>query len=312
MPARISITPGEVFNSLKIIREVDRIKAGKELRRAIEVECVCGHIFVVRYNAVKTGATTSCGCLKSRYVTSANRDKHLKEVLKGTTISRSDSLEIFDGPSKVNLKCQCGYLWKKDFNILATKKVYCPSCEGLLKRGPRLDYKEIIVDKLKGTLLSLDSEIEYRLERTGSVFLKCAINGCIFKRRVDVILHYDYTCPCQSSSGFKSTNTAVLYLLELKDETGAINAYKYGITNNFPQRLQQIKRKYPNTLEPFYIWEYKYGSTANDHERAIKHSLIPVHDKSSMPDGFTETFGKEMLSAFLAIQNSQYEMEVYY
>lgn len=312
MPARITITPGEVFNSLRVIREVEKLKTGKEFKRAVEVECVCGHIFVVRYNAIKMGSTTSCGCLKSRYVTSANRHKHLEEVFKGTTISRSDSLDIPDGFSKVSLKCECGYLWKKDFNTLATKKIYCPSCEGLLKRGPRLDYKEIVTNKLKDTLLSLAEEIDYKLERTGSVFLKCAISGCIFKRRVDVILHYDYTCPCQSSSGFKSTNPAVLYLLELKDENNVITAYKYGITNNFQQRLQQIKRKYPNTLGPFYVWEYAFGSTANDHERTIKHSLVPVHDKSSMPDGFTETFGKEMLSAFLAIQKSQYEREVYY
>lgn len=312
MPARITITPGEVFSSLLVIREVEKLKTGKEFKRAVEVECVCGHIFIVRYNAIKMGSTTSCSCLKNRYVTSKNRHRHLEAVFKETTISRSDSLEIPDGFSKVNLKCECGYLWKKDFNTLATKKVYCPSCEGLLKRGPRLDYKEIVINKLKDTLLSLDSEIDDKLERTGSILLKCAINGCVFKRRVDVILSYDYTCPCQSSSGFKSTNPAVLYLLELRDENNVITAYKYGITNNFQQRLQQIKRKYPNTLDVFYRWEYEFGSTANDHERTIKHCLVPVHDKSSMPDGFTETFSKEMLSAFLAIQKSQYEREVYY
>lgn len=313
MPARITITPGEVFNSLRVIREVEKLKTGKEFKRAVEVECICGHIFIVRYNAIKMGSTTSCGCLKSRYVTSANRDRHLTEVFKETSIKRADSLPIENGPSKVNLRCEvCNHVWKRDFNTIATKKIYCPSCEGNLRMGAKIDYKQPVLDKLIGTKLSLYSEIDSRLERTDSVLLKCGINNCIFKRRVDVILGYNYSCPCQSSSGFKSTNPAVLYLLELKDENNVINAYKYGITNNFQQRLQQIKRKYPNTLDTFYVWEYRYGSTANDHERVIKHSLVAVHDKSSMPDGFTETFGKEMLSAFLAIQQSQYEREVYY
>lgn len=312
MPAKVKISPGEVFSSLTVIREVDKIRAGKELRRAVEVRCVCGHTFVVRYNAVKTGSTTSCGCQKSRYVTSENRNNHLQEVFKNTTVSRSDSLEIPNGSSKVNLKCECGYLWKKDFNTLATKRIYCPSCEGLLRRGSSLNYKEIVISKLENTPLSLAEDIDYKLERTASVLLKCKINNCVFKRRVDVILHYNYSCPCQSSSGFKSTNPAVLYLLELKDENNLVSAYKYGITNNFQQRLQQISRKYPNFLEPFYVWEYQHGSTANDHERVIKHALVPFHDKFSMPDGFTETFGKEMLGAFLAIQQYQYDMGVGY
>lgn len=312
MPARITITPGEVFNSLRVIREVEKLKTGKEFKRAVEVECVCGHIFIVRYNAIKMGSTTSCGCLKSRYVTSDNRDRYLKEILKDTTFKRYDTTEILDGKDKVSLVCDCGCVWQKEFNLIVSRKLNCPDCVRKRRRESRIDYRARVSEKLSTTKLSLYSKPEDRLKLSDSVILECQINACVFKRRVDVILSYDYSCPCQSSSGFKSTNPAVLYLLELKDENNVITAYKYGITNNFHQRLQQIKRKYPNTLEPFYIWEYEYGSTANDHERTIKHSLVPVHDKSSMPDGFTETFGKEMLSAFLAIQKSQYEREVYY
>ena len=318
MVARIEITPGDVFSGLTVIREVEKLKTGKEFKRAVEVKCVCGHVFIVRYNAIKMGATTSCGCLKNRYVTPANRDKHLNEVFEGTEVKRFDSLSIEDGLSKVSLQCKvCSHVWVRDFNTLATKRICCPNCivrrqQENRKGRAKTNYKDIILDKLDGTKLSLYSEDIDKVGRTDSLLLKCEINGCVFNRRVDVILGYDYGCPCQSSSGFKSIKPAVLYLLELKNENNLITAYKYGITNNFQQRLQQIKRKYPNSLDTFYVWEYDYGSVANEHERAIKRSLKPVHDKVSMPDGYTETFASEMLSAFLIIQQSQYEMEVYY
>lgn len=312
MPARIIIIPGTVFNNLTIIKEVEKIKTGNEYRRAVQVRCNCGHVFIVRYNAIKVGNTTSCGCTR-KYVTPENRDKHLKSVFEGMSIVRADSLPIGEGTAKVNLFCKlCNHTWEKDFNTLATKRVYCPCCEGTLRKLNNTDYREQVTNKLLNTNLTIHSALDSKLNLVDNVFLRCEINNCVFKRRVDVILGYDYGCPCQSVSGFKPNKAAVLYLLELKDENNILTAYKYGITNNFQQRLQQIKRKYPNTLDIFHIWEYELGLVASDHEKVIKASFIPVHDKYSMPDGYTETFGIEMLSTFLAIQQSQYEMEVYY
>ncbi len=65
---KVDILPGSKFGSLVVVREVDRIPVGKELRRAVEVLCSCGNNIVVRYNSLVTGNTTSCGCKFKRRV----------------------------------------------------------------------------------------------------------------------------------------------------------------------------------------------------------------------------------------------------
>ena len=61
MPARIKVEPGEKYNRWTIIEEVEK-KKGK---RYFLCRCDCGTIREVRFIALRSGGSKSCGCLRN-------------------------------------------------------------------------------------------------------------------------------------------------------------------------------------------------------------------------------------------------------
>ena len=60
MPAPILVEVGDTYGSLTIVKEVDR----RRQKRRFEVQCTCGRKSIVTLGHLRTGHTTSCGCLK--------------------------------------------------------------------------------------------------------------------------------------------------------------------------------------------------------------------------------------------------------
>ena len=310
MVARITITPGQVFNSLTVLREVDRLKTGQVFKRAVEVECICGHIFVVRYNAIKTGVTTSCGCQKSRYVTDSNRAMKVQEVLSDKDIMRVDDSLIISGKHKLTLMCKvCEYEFQRGFDQVVSKPVVCKQC---LKVSNAIITEQEYLLKIEGRLKVtsqhlIGKEYDKPLQYKDNLIVGCNICSKNIKRRLECLLHEKSGCPCQTVYGFDPTQKAYLYLINLKDIDGNTVAYKYGITNYLDQRLSMIKRKYSGHIELLYHWEYDIGQFAKEHESFFKKNYKSSVSKEVMKDGWTETFNKEFLSSFILLQNNQYK-----
>lgn len=65
---RIVVNPGDKYNRLTIIREVERVRTQsggvpKQLVRVFECRCECGNIKTVRFQNLRSNSVKSCGCL---------------------------------------------------------------------------------------------------------------------------------------------------------------------------------------------------------------------------------------------------------
>ena len=65
MPVKINVNPGDRYNQLTIIKEIEH---RKQFRRFL-CKCSCGKETIVDLNCLRTGNTKSCGCLKEKALT---------------------------------------------------------------------------------------------------------------------------------------------------------------------------------------------------------------------------------------------------
>ena len=70
MPARMNISKGDVYARLTIIREVD---SANKLRRFL-CKCLCGNSTEVYLGHLRTGKTTSCGCVRCEVTADRSRE----------------------------------------------------------------------------------------------------------------------------------------------------------------------------------------------------------------------------------------------
>jgi hypothetical protein len=64
MGKRLDIKPGDSFSRLTIIKEVEGKYWGKYKHRQFLCKCECGNERIVRLEYLRSGHTTSCGCLR--------------------------------------------------------------------------------------------------------------------------------------------------------------------------------------------------------------------------------------------------------
>lgn len=82
MRIKTKIQKGTIFGSMKVIKEVDSKKrsAGHGCRRFFLMECICGKEHIAGMETLKSGDTTSCGCIKKNFLIKFNTGKnHSKE-----------------------------------------------------------------------------------------------------------------------------------------------------------------------------------------------------------------------------------------
>lgn len=73
--AKLIDVTNQRFGKLVVVSEAPRIPTGKTVHRAVNVVCDCGNTQVVRLAALRSGNTTSCGCLRKEVV-SGLKTKH--------------------------------------------------------------------------------------------------------------------------------------------------------------------------------------------------------------------------------------------
>ena len=90
----VEVVPGVCFGKLKVIREGPRVPNGAKTARGIVVQCECGSDeFVANINNLRSGRTTSCGCVKRQAAarTAAGQKGKSKEEI--TANGRQSNLE---------------------------------------------------------------------------------------------------------------------------------------------------------------------------------------------------------------------------
>src|SRR5215471_14997581 len=84
MGAPLPIKPGDKYGRLIILREVESIHS----RRMVEAQCECGTIKIFTFAKLRSGRTSSCGCLQKeltrlRFRTHGKRNSPLYTVWAG-------------------------------------------------------------------------------------------------------------------------------------------------------------------------------------------------------------------------------------
>lgn len=59
----ISITAGDKYGRLTVVREVEAKSSGGQVQRCVECRCECGVVKEYRFYTLRNGNTSSCGCL---------------------------------------------------------------------------------------------------------------------------------------------------------------------------------------------------------------------------------------------------------
>lgn len=96
----------KVFGSLKVVKRAEGKSRGGKKRALWECECLrCGNIISVYADSLKSGSTTSCGCLQ--------RERDIPEKLKKEYIAGTQISKIQSEPTKSNKTGVVGVNWDK-------------------------------------------------------------------------------------------------------------------------------------------------------------------------------------------------------
>lgn len=80
MVARIQVNKGDAYNGLIVVREVDSVKTGNQVKRVVRVQCPCGKKFDTQLGTLRRGGVSSCGCSRIKHGMSETR---LHDIWKG-------------------------------------------------------------------------------------------------------------------------------------------------------------------------------------------------------------------------------------
>jgi hypothetical protein len=298
---------GKSFGESFIVLEVGVPKRTSSKFRLLCKVCSCE----VEMKPVKVFmGQKACKCSTQYYRNSSRRLERLLTKLKDKNISSIEIPENLKWYHDISVKCNvCEYQWSTKENSLVNQDAGCPNCANVRR------YTQSEVEYKLLSLLGNSKIVSYKILNahwsSGEVDVQCVCGHS--RKTTPRNAYYDCnSCMGCSESGFKSLEPAILYLLELKDTGGVLIGYKYGIAGNLSQRYKKILRGFEGLVSVWYSWDYSVGCVAQRHESIIKKALPQLLSKEILPDGFTETFSKDLLSTFLAIQQSQYEREVYY
>lgn len=127
---------GKTFNRLTIV-SLDKIVRSQPYYRCI---CECGNIKVIRYDALKSGKTKSCGCLlKETNSTKAknmhkfkDKDFYIKKAKEhiGEIFNKLKIIDVIKNNKYIYMvcKCECGIISNKMYADLKSGKVKSCGC----------------------------------------------------------------------------------------------------------------------------------------------------------------------------------------
>lgn len=257
-----------------------------------QIPCACGPCYYKTPERKLERITSFC---------SENRFHHL-----------STDRQILGSHDKVDIRClECFNEWQPTYASLVNSKRGCPKCA----RQYRYTDEEYITrvnavgksNKFK-FLSKLDNE---KLRQHSYVSLGCDICKKSWNSSLGNILTSKYSCPNCARTGFNPVKRSLLYILKVINSSNEVIAYKYGITNNFKRRLENMSLLNSHEVQVVATWGYEDGKTARLHENSIKKEFKSFLNKIQLPDGHTETIDPNNLIKLYTFQSGQYLSEVY-
>lgn len=249
----------------------------------------------------------ACKCSTMYYRDSSRRLERLLDKLYSKEITPLHIPENLKWYHYIDVECRsCSYRWSVQENNIVNYNAGCPNCAGVRK----LTNEE--VESKISSLIGKSKIKSYNFIdchwSAGKVEVQCICGHDRITTPRSAYYDSDSCIGC-AISGFKPLEPASLYLLELKNNSGGVVGYKYGIAANMEQRHQKISRHFDGNISLWCSWEYPVGYLAQKHENTFKKAFLSLLDKEELKDGWTETFSSEYLSCFLTIQQLQYEQE---
>lgn len=268
----------------------------------------CDRVFIAAPSKIFIGQKP-CACHPHFYKTPELRMERLVTYCDlNNLIIKDQSVIIHSQKDRVEINCSiCFHEWSPSYTSVVNTKRGCPVCAGQYRYTDE-EYIARINDVGKEKKFTfLEKQTPDKLRIYSRVLLECGICANKWDSSLGNILSRKYSCPSCSHLGFNPSREAVLYLLKLSDSTGNTVAYKYGISNNFKRRLENIKLANPYCVEISCVWGYRFGEDALLAEKAIKKTFPRYLSKMQLPDGYTETISAESLLVFFNFQTKQYQ-----
>lgn len=272
-------------------RNIELIGEYKDSRSKSTFRCANGHEWdTMASHVISPKSTTGCPqCYKLNVY-------HTKDSINNLIKSRGITLigEYKNARSRATFECTVGHTWMTTpASIL--HGTGCFECHLNSIRHTKESINELIISRgIK--LLSHTPTSGSILDEIGTFM--CDL-GHIWDTTVEHVRGGDGCpgCPkCSIGGGFKSNKSGTVYILHYTE----LKSIKYGITNNFENRFQQLSKQ--SECKLLHKLEFENGGDAFLIEKSIKKYFGGKYStKEELPDGYTETLPESMKDELLAI-----------
>ena len=116
---------GKKFNRLTVIKFLNKVNSSNS--KMYECLCDCGNTTQVSSNALKTGSTKSCGCLKNDTINSLKRDIANQKFGKLTALEPTEKRSN-GGHVIWKCECDCGNITYKNVSYLTSGNTQSCGC----------------------------------------------------------------------------------------------------------------------------------------------------------------------------------------
>lgn len=301
---------GSEFGLKYLVQDGQEIKGA---RNKLNLFCPdCSKTFKAKPDKIFQGQKP-CACGKTYHKTPERKKEKLLEMCLSLPFNFvSVDRPIIGAHDKVDLECRICFLnWSADYSSIVSSGRGCPKCAGQYRYSDEEYIEKVgqvgIANKFK-FVAKLDDK---KLRQHSHVTLSCNVCEGTWNASLGNILSSKYACPSCAHRGFNPVKRSLLYLLKIVNTSEEVIAYKYGITNNFKRRLENMRLSNSHTIEIVSTWGYEDGKVARIHENSIKKEFKSFLDKSQLPDGHTETIDPDQLMKLYTFQSGQYLSETY-
>lgn len=296
---------------LKYLVELGQVVKGASHK--LNLFCVeCSKTISVRPSKIFAGQVP-CACGPTYYKTPERKlEKVLEVCLQKSFEILNKEIPIINSRDAVGIRClSCFNEWSPVYSSLVNTGRGCPKCAGQY-RYTDAEYIERLdqvgqVNKFK-FIGKLD---EGKLRGHSRVTLECETCEGTWNALISNTLSGKYSCPSCAHRGFNPVKRSLLYILKILNSSKEVIAYKYGITNNFKRRLENMRLLNSHKIEIVATWGYEDGKKDRIHENSIKREFKSFLTKVELPDGHTETINPNQLMKLYTFQSGQYLSETY-
>lgn len=140
MKIRHHISSGDRFGDIEVLQELSR---GSYRQRMLECRCYCGTVFIADFNNLRSGSTSSCGCLRKAHPNrlthngSQTSEYHTYHCMKQRCLN-SNHPRYEDWGGRGILICEC-WLGRNGFANFIEDMGLKPSKQHSLDRFPDPD-----------------------------------------------------------------------------------------------------------------------------------------------------------------------------